>query len=79
MPSACSWALGSAVCDIEYPGIILAASLNPIDLRVKEYKMDATWLTTYPVYLYIETYVDWPWERRRPGGLGVVNQISFFG
>ena len=40
--------------------------------------MNATWLTTYPFYLYIESYADLLLERTRPGGVGVVNQISFF-
>jgi hypothetical protein len=57
----------------------LAGSLNPIDLRVKEYKMNAVWLRTHPFYLYIESYADWPLERTRPRGVDVVNQISFFG
>jgi hypothetical protein len=34
---------------------------------------------TYPFYLHIESFADWPPDRTRPGGVGIVNRIPFIG
>ncbi|MCH2354624.1 MAG: hypothetical protein MK295_09360, partial [Pseudomonadales bacterium] len=66
-----------AICGIQYPEIILARSLNPMDLRVKEFRMNAASVNTQPFYLCIESYTYCWLEPARPGGLGIFARVPF--